>query len=277
MLRRDKRLPEPFEYLGWCSWAAFHREISAEGVAAKAAELAQSGTPVRWFLIEAGWMQTEGEKLLAFEEDREKFPDGLSGFISEVKRRHGLRWVGIWQNFTGFWHGIHREGVLARERSEMLYATPNGRLMPPPDATGSFAFWDAWNRYLQEQGVDFVKSDSHGTIAVFVQDHIPLARAARELHRGMEASTAARFDRAVINCTGMAHETTWTHPQAVVCRNSVDYNPAKPETMRAFIVQNAYNSFYYSQLFYTDWDMWWSRGPTAKLGAVLHALAGSIL
>ena len=277
VLRRDKPLSPMFDYLGWCSWDAFHRDVSAAGLLAKAEEVRRIGVPIKWFLIDDGWSQTRDQKLLDFTEDREKFPQGLKSVVTELKRRLGVAYVGAWQNFMGYWEGIHPDGVLAHERRELLYETANGRIMPRPDEPGSYGFWDEWHSYLREQGIDFIKSDSQSTVSVFVQDDIPLGRAVRALHRGMEASARANFDGAVINCTGMGHETTWHHTEGIISRNSVDYNPQAPESMRAFITQNVYNSFYYSQIYHTDWDMWWSQSPTTKLSAVLHAVSGGIV
>ena len=276
-LRRDKRLPELFEYLGWCSWDGFHRDVTADGITAKARELHDLGVPVKWFLIDDGWSPSRDEKLLDFEVDLSKFPGGLRPLVADLKERFGLRWIGAWQNFMGYWQGMHPDGRLVRERSDLLYHTNDGRWMPPPDEAGSFAFWNEWNSYLSAEGIDFVKSDSQSTAAVFLQDDVPLGRGIRGLHRGLEASAGASFGGAVINCTGMGHETTWHHPEGMVARNSGDYNPTVPETIRDFIVQNVYNSYYYSQIYHTDWDMWWSRSPTTKLSVILHAVSGSIV
>jgi raffinose synthase len=276
-LRADKGLPEPFDHLGWCSWDAFHRDVTDAGIRAKAEELRRRDVPVRWFLIDDGWSPTRDEMLLDFGVDAAKFPRGLAPLITELKRDFGLRWVGVWQNFMGYWQGAHPDGALVRQRAHLLHRTAHGRWMPPPDAAGSYSFWDAWNRDLAAAGVDFVKSDSQSTAAVFVQDDVPLGRAVRALHQGLEASARARFAGGVINCTAMGHETTWSHPEGVISRNSADYNPAEPASMRGFIVANVYNSFWYSQLFHTDWDMWWTRSPTTKLSAVLHAVGGGIL
>lgn len=45
--REQRRMPEMFRSLGWCSWDAFYREITEEKVRQKARELVEKKIPVQ--------------------------------------------------------------------------------------------------------------------------------------------------------------------------------------------------------------------------------------
>ena len=276
-LRNDKTLPDAFQYLGWCSWDAFHRDVSSKGILEKAEEFRAKGIPVQWMLIDDGWSITQDEKLLSFTEDRLKFPEGLKGTIGQLKDKFGIQWVGAWLNYLGYWQGIHPDSPIARENKEIVLRTKGGYIIPHPTQDAGFRFWNTWNRYLRNQGIDFIKSDSQGTIELVTHGDLPIGEVARGAQQALEGSVGLHYGGTIINCTGMGHETLWNQPQGAVARSSCDFMPTAPETLRDFIVQNLYNSFYFGEFYYPDWDMWWSNSATTKICCVLHALSGSIL
>ena len=119
-LRWHKRYPEPFEYLGWCSWDAFYRQVSAEGILAKAQEFRDQEVPVRWMIVDDGWMRHVDTALTAFEPDADKFPEGFAPFIDALKGAAlpddtGVTWLGVWHTLCGYWQGIHPGSDLARD------------------------------------------------------------------------------------------------------------------------------------------------------------------
>lgn len=46
-MREERRIPEMFRYLGWCSWDAFYKEVSEAGIRQKADEFAEKKIPMR--------------------------------------------------------------------------------------------------------------------------------------------------------------------------------------------------------------------------------------
>ena len=48
--RMKKKYPEIFEYLGWCSWEAYHREVSEELILETIKDYSSSGLPVKYIL-----------------------------------------------------------------------------------------------------------------------------------------------------------------------------------------------------------------------------------
>lgn len=273
-MRKDKRLPDLFRYLGWCSWDAFYTDVNSKGILEKAKEFQEKKIPVKWHLIDDGWFQYQDRMLLDFKEDPKKFPEGLAVLIDRLKTQFGVKWVGAWQCFLGCWAGIHPEGNVAKNYQQLVYQTNSGTIVPSPNLGNCFAFWNTWNTYLRNQGIDFVKVDVQSSLEAYIHGNMSVGKAAKQSHYALDASAAMNYDGAIINCTGMGTESIWNRPSSPVNRNSGDFIPSKPESMREFVAKNVYNSLYHSQLYYTDWDMMWSAGPTAKINTVLHAISG---
>lgn len=276
--RTQRPYPETFEYLGWCSWDAFYNEISADKLLDKAREFNRLGLPVRWFILDAGWSETaEPRYLRSFGADPRKFPGGLAPVLQELKAEYGLRWVGVWHAIGGYWNGVQPGSPLAQELRDALYTTRSGRLLPSPEPEKGFRFWDAWHGELARQGVDFVKVDHQGGLALFYRHEMAIGRAAASAHAALEASVARHFGNCMINCMGMPGENVWHRPISPLARNSDDFYPKREDGFIEHALQNAYNACYHGAFFWLDFDMWWTEHPDAVRHALLRAVSGGPL
>ncbi|WP_062353105.1 Sip1-related alpha-galactosidase [Bacillus kwashiorkori] len=273
-LREHKHYPEILEYLGWCSWDAFYHDVNEPGIVEKMEELKDKGIPVKWVMIDDGWQEVKEKQLQSFQADKQKFPNGINNLIELMKSKYKVNWVGVWHTLFGYWGGIDPESKLATDYKEFLFQTNNKKLLPAPDASKGFAFWNSFHNHLKQEGIDFVKVDCQGAINNFYSNHLSPGRAAKEVHLALEASTSANFGNTVINCMGMAAENIWYRHTSAVSRNSDDFVPGKEISFKEHALQNVYNSLYHSQLYWGDWDMFWTNHEEAKQNAVLRALSG---
>lgn len=277
-LRAEKQFPEAMSYLGWCSWDAFYQEVSEEGLMRKAAEFGgETGLPVRWFMIDDGWSDAADKMLLSFAADRTKFPQGLGQTVKELKETYGIRWVGAWQNIAGYWNGIHPQGEVFAALKDSLHRTRNGKWIPDATPGASFAFWQAWHEYLKLQGIDFVKVDNQSSLHSYLAGEHSIARAARAVHIGLEASAKLYFDGCIINCMGMAAENVWNRTYSSVSRSSNDFLPKIANGFGEHALQNAYNSFYHGAFYWGDYDMFWTGHHDALPHMALRAVSGGPL
>ena len=270
-LRDERRLPEMFRYLGWCSWDAFYTEVSEAKLREKAEELTKKQVPVRWMLIDDGWFGAEDKMLSDFAPDREKFPAGFRPMVEDLKRKTGIRWFGIWHALGGYWDGTAPGSRAAEEERAYLLRTPSGMLGPDPDRGAGF--YSDWYRLLREEGIDFVKVDGQSAVPMYYKNLMPLAEAARKISLALE-SGACRMDGAVINCMGMAMENLLQRPSSAVSRNSDDFLPMKEESFAEHLIQNAWNALYQDEVYVCDWDMFWTRHRHAEKHALLRAVSG---
>lgn len=270
-LRTQRRLPKMFRYLGWCSWNAFYTDVNEQGIRQKAAEFSEKQVPVKWFIIDDGWLTLQNRLLFAFEPDREKFPDGFGRLTEELRGSAGIEWFGVWHALMGYWSGIAPGSPVAVQEAPRLCRTAGGRLTPDP--VRGTAFYRDWYRVLREQGISFVKVDGQGTVPLCFENTVPLAQAAQGLHACLEGG-AAVMDGAVINCMGMPMENQLSRPSTAVSRNSDDFFPDRKDSFREHLLQNAYNALCHDSLYVCDWDMFWTRHPDSAKHALLRAVSG---
>ena len=102
-LKEERNMPEMLKYLGWCSWDAFYTEISEEKVRAKGREFAEKNVPVRWMLMDDGWLSVHGDALYDLAPEKEKFPNGFAQMIRDIKRDTQVDWFGVWHALCGYW------------------------------------------------------------------------------------------------------------------------------------------------------------------------------
>lgn len=270
-LRTERRLPEMFRYLGWCSWNAFYTDVNEQGIREKAAELAEKQVPVKWMIIDDGWLSLQNRLLYAFEPDKEKFPEGFGRLTAELRESAGIRWFGVWHALMGYWSGIAPDSPVAVQEAPNLCRTAGGRLVPDPvRGTG---FYRDWYKVLSGQGIRFVKVDGQGTIPLCFENTVPLGEAAEGLHACLE-NAASCMDGAVINCMGMPMESVLSRPATAVSRNSDDFFPDLADSFREHLLQNAYNALYHNALYVCDWDMFWTQHPDSAKHALLRAVSG---
>lgn len=270
-LRQQRRLPEMFQYLGWCSWDAFYSEVTDEKVRRKAEELSRKQVPVRWLLIDDGWLSVENKRLSDFIPDRVKFPEGFHTMAADIKTSTMVRWIGVWHALGGYWYGVAPKSPLARREQANLTKTIGGNVIPSP-TTGEH-FYRHWYDLLRRDGIDFVKVDGQSSAACYFENSISLGEAARGIHQALEGG-ASRMDGAIINCMGMAMENIVSRPASALSRNSDDFVPDREGGFAEHLLQNAYNALYHNTLYCCDWDMFWTKHPDGVKHSLLRAVSG---
>lgn len=270
-LREQRRIPEMFRYLGWCSWDAFYTDVTEDKIRQKAAELLEKKVPVKWMIIDDGWFTAQQQMLADFVPDSVKFPRGFRPMIEDIKKSGDIRWFGVWHALGGYWDGIAPESPLAQKEKPYLFRAVNGRIIPDPE-TGS-RFYSDWYEVLKGQLIDFVKVDGQSAVAMYFENSMPVSKAARGMNRSLE-SGVARMDGAVINCMGMAMENVVERPVSAVSRNSDDFFPDKEGGFAEHLLQNAYNAIYHNELYCCDWDMFWTQHADCVKHSLLRAISG---
>lgn len=274
LLKREKEYPSMFDYLGWCSWDAFYTDISEEKVRAKAAELVEKKVPVRWLLLDDGWLSVHDGKLYDLHPEKEKFPEGFAGMIADIKAGGSVKHVGVWHALGGYWGGIEPGSRAAAEQEKHLYETKTGKLLPCPEAERGYGFYRDWYELLRKEGIDFVKVDGQSAIKNYYMDELPVCSAARENHKALEGAAGAYMGGRLINCMGMTMENILGRQGSAVSRNGDDFVPDNPEGFTEHLLQNAYNAPYHDEFYYCDWDMFWTFHKDAKKHALLRAVSG---
>ena len=273
-LKKNKEYPGFLKGLGWCTWNAFYHDVTAEGIRSKLEEFQKKSVPIKWIIIDDGWSAVKDFKLLSLYEDRSKFPEGLKAFIQEIKENYGVEYVGVWHAFSGYWFGIAEEGELYQENRDLFIKNQAGLILPSGEEEKAYRFFNKWHTWLKEQGVDFLKVDAQGNALEFYKYLPDACEKVQSLHRALERSVRENFGGNMINCMGLGSLDMYCRETSVVVRNSDDFFPDKDYGFTDHILQNAYNAVFNDQLYYCDFDMWWTQHSSAKQSSVLRALSG---
>ena len=287
-LRREKKYPEIFEYLGWCSWDAFHMDVTDQNLYDKSAEFKEKNIPVRWMIIDDMWGDVSAidrktmhtREINDWEADPIRFPHGLKETVSEIKNRYGIK-VGIWHPTCGYWYGVNPNGALARRYPELFEYTIPGMwpfgsfLMHSFDKKKVEKYYGLEHEFYQSCGIDFAKIDNQGSTERLCHNKGTIGVCASNLHRAIEKAVKKNYkDGALINCMGMPVENFWNRGDSAVCRFSDDFQPENRKWFIQHLLQCSYNSLTQGALFVGDWDMWWSDDAQASKNAVLRSMSG---
>lgn len=287
--RSERRYPEMFEYLGWCSWDAMEIRVNHDDLVRKCTEFRDKQIPVKWCIIDDMWAHitdfydmeyaTREEmfhlmhhsKLYSYKADPLRFPKGLKGCVDDINS-YGIK-VGMWHPTTGYWAGIDPDGEAYAELKDYLIESADGRYIHDCDKLKAYGYYSTIHDYFRNCGVDFVKIDNQSVYNLY-REVEPIGEAARGIHDAMEASVGQHFDGTLINCMGMASEDMWNRTVSAVSRCSNDFQPEDKAWFVNHITQCAYNSLIQGQFHYCDWDMWWSDDGQAVKNSVLRAISG---
>ncbi|MBE6591821.1 MAG: hypothetical protein E7646_07250 [Ruminococcaceae bacterium] len=285
-LRKDKEYPEVFEYLGWCSWDAFHMDVTEDLMLKKASEFKQKDIPVKWAIFDDMWAEVKNNNLDTFhqrelyswEADPQRFPGGLKRAIEKLKEEYQLK-IGIWHPINGYWHGIDPGGELAKNEKELLEYTVardsyEPRLAPSFDKRKSDIYFTKQYRFYKNCGADFIKADNQGNTENLSYLKYDISTATKSLHSAVEGATKKFFDKALINCMGMPIENYWNRGDTNVNRFSGDFQPENRQWFANHLLQCSFNSLCQGALYTGDWDMWWSDDGQAKKNSVIRSLSG---
>lgn len=283
-LRREKKFPEFFHYLGWCTWEEFKWNINEELVIRALEELAVSSAPVRWVLIDDGHLDevggfppgslppptAEGEipsgenlrRLRSLGVYASHFPNGW-GPVMRTARQMGFSWMGIWLNFNGYWGGISAKNNTLGDLNGSLIELAPGTLQPRPDPESARVFYDALVEAQQAAGFDFLKVDNQAKNVTFYQGHTANAVMGSSWNQTALDEAAATRMQGIINC--MAHNNICLlhNKHSAVTRCSEDYK--KGDLWRAkHHLSNSYSNMLWMRgTVWGDHDMFHSDDPVA--------------
>ncbi len=293
-LRAHKTFPPILENIGWCTWNAsdMGKNLNEKFLLNAAASFARGDFPLGWLLVDDGWFDHTNSKLNSFRPDTSKFPQGFAPVIRTLKETYGIKDVGIWHALDGYWQGINPESPLGQKYLKDMTSWEE-KVRPDLDSSEtrrcSFispyapvldSFYLDFHRSLKREGFSFIKVDNQLITERMSVGNFPLMDGAAKYHAALNGSAARIFDTTIINCMDMTPDAYLNFGRTAVARAVEDYFPYEQrETYNlqrgnaaAHVLQAVYNSLYFSQMVFPDFDMFESYNPNA----VFHAIARAI-
>ncbi|AQQ09727.1 Alpha-galactosidase [Sedimentisphaera cyanobacteriorum] len=282
--RCRKRYPEPFKYLGWCSWEQYRRDISSDLLVDAAGRIESSSVPVRWILVDDGHQHQTGSKMgdsrmLSFKANPKTFPNGFKPLMEQ--RSEKIKWMGIWHTMNAHWQGMHPNHQVQQLDSHLISISKkrNGEefelMMPKDDPVSSRKFYDELIGSAERHGFDFVKIDNQNRQVSFYTDRSNAVEAAAQNAQSLEEA-AEEFTDGLINCFALDLISVMNTKYSSVSRVSVDYLLGNENKAKSHLLQSYQNTLWMGQAVWPDHDMFHSCDPVSgRMMAVSKAVAGA--
>ena len=273
--RSDKTFPEPFRYLGWCSWEHYKQNIDETIISNAIKDIQQSALPIRWVMVDDGYLDQENGQLLSFGVDKKKFPNGWEPILDLKDEK--VKWMGIWRNFNGYMAGIAPFNSMSSLKKELEFGNEAYKKRPlmTPLLTqeASTDFYKLMTEDTRQNGFDIIKVDFQSDSWRFNRGKANAIRAVYENQKALEEQVKEN-DLSLINCIAMQNFNVFHQTQSSIIRSSVDYK-TDLDRIDLTLVQNFTNAFWLGHLHWTDQDMFHtSFKETAKLMALARAVSG---
>ncbi|MBD5778513.1 hypothetical protein IEN85_03340 [Pelagicoccus sp. NFK12] len=287
-LREEKEDPTFIDSLGWCTWDAFYREVTAEKIETGFVQFKKDGHTPGFLIIDDGWQDVSANwGLRSFATNTERFPDGLGELTKTLRDRHQLRWIGVWHTLQGYWGGIDPEGPLAdryelettRGKMEVFAGWPDQysiekRVHVAHESVDAF-FHDYYQK-LSEQGINLVKVDNQAQLELFSRrEDLPENGIRDSYQNGLQSAAIEKLSGNLLHCMSQSSEVYFQLLSGNLVRNSGDFYPKKDEAAQIHhIVQNVFNAAFTSNFCVPDWDMFQTYHRNAKMHAIGRVISG---
>ncbi len=290
-MREERKMPELFEYLGWCSWDALQIRVNEKDLIRKANEFSEKKIPVNYAIIDDMWADVPSlneipddtsfsemvdimhdSKLRSFNGDKKRFPDGLKSAVNKIKLA-GFKNVGFWFPVAGYWSGLEPGSEADRFLCGNTVTLSDGRIVISPEKENAEKAFDLLCERVKSWGADFVKIDNQGFHKNY-HNISSFGESAKSIHSAIDKAADKYFEGAVINCMGMPNECMFNRLGSAISRCSDDFLPDNREWFFKHILQCSFNGLLQGQYFINDWDMWWTDDAQAIKNAVCRAVSG---
>ena len=271
--RMNKKYPEAFEYLGWCSWEHFKKKIDSDKLVNAVNTIESSGVPVRWVLIDDGFQTQKGLALKSFAAETATFPNGWKPLL-DLRKEDKIKWFGLWHSYMGLWKGISKANEFGDLNKDFI---PFGRnLGPGKSKEGAKRFYDAFIGSVADAGFDFVKIDNQSLYNGLQKKVDSGVQINTWMTEALENAVKEKLPQGMINCMCQGTPQVQGTRHSAVSRVSIDYKLNDLAKAKAHIEQSYVLTLMQGQTVWPDHDMFHSSDPDCgQLMAISKALSGA--
>ncbi|MGJ8634354.1 MAG: Sip1-related alpha-galactosidase [Luteolibacter sp.] len=270
--RSGKSYPvEPYGYLGWCSWEFYKTNISEKILTDAVHTIEDCGAPLRWLMVDNGYLNHNGNMIVDFTPDVEKFPNGWEA-VTSLKNPEKIKWMGVWRNMLGFMQGISPQHKMSDISDQLI--KKGKRMLPKDSAIGATAFYDKMVLDSKNAGFDFTKVDFQSRLPEFYKGTANAISATRYNNEALEEATK-KYDVPLLNCIAQSNVNSLQTKYSALTRSSPDYNQSDKNKNKCNTYQSFANHLWMSQTVWGDLDMFHTHDKRdVKPMAIARAISG---
>ena len=272
--RSTKEYPEePYGYLGWCSWEHYKTKISEKVIANAFHTIEESGAPIRWVMVDDGYLDQQGRMLKSFGVDKKKFPNGWSP-ITGLKDDEKIKWVGIWRNFGGYMNGVSAKHTMTDLKPHLMKMKKPQIVLPKNTPEASKAFYDKMVGDTKDNGFDFIKVDFHFRTFEHYFGTADPVEAMRQNNEALENATH-EMGIPLLNCIAQPNINSLQTKYSALTRSSPDYNQKDKDKNKCNTYQSFANHLWMGQTLWGDLDMFHTHDERdVKPMSIARAISG---
>lgn len=288
-LRSQKKYPELYEYLGWCTWEAFEGSITEEIVVNSIKEIKNSQVPVRWVIVDDGYLDQHKKhsskpQLLSFGTNK-KFPNGWQN-ITALKDDESVKWIGIWRNMSGSMYGVSTDHTMTNLQPHLMKKIISNTaqnksktewiktMIIKPGMEASEAFYNEMTNNTIQSGFDFQKVDFQ-TFNFWM--YSGTANAVLKAHQNNQAleNVCKNNQIELLNCISQSNVNVFNTKHSIISRASVDIKLNLPKENMRRTKQSFANNMWWGDILVGDFDMYHtSNKETAQYLTIARAISG---
>ncbi|MGJ8643792.1 MAG: Sip1-related alpha-galactosidase [Luteolibacter sp.] len=272
--RSTKQYPEePYGYLGWCSWEFYKTKISEQIISDAFHTIEENSAPIRWVMVDDGYLDEEKRMLKSFGVDKKKFPNGWEP-IAALKDDEQIKWVGIWRNFGGYMSGVSAQHTMDDLKPHLKKMKNPRMVLPENTPEASKAFYDKMVSDTKDNGFDFIKVDFHFRTFEHYIGSTDAVEAMRQNNEALENATHS-MGIPLLNCIAQPNINSLQTKYSALTRSSPDYNQKDKDKNKSNTYQSFANHLWMSQTVWGDLDMFHSHDERdVKPMAIARAISG---
>ncbi len=291
--KKEKRVPEIYNYFGWCTWDSFYELVTADDIKKGLESFKKGGFVPRFLLLDDGWQtvcedyDNRGLHKLSKFCANSKFNHDLTDTVKLAKEEYGVKQFYVWHALLGYWGGIEPNSSDMQKYGVKYYQkrysdhlkkaaiSTYEEILGVPDQDKVFSFYNDYHKSLAKAGVDGVKVDVQFNTEAIGHNCGGRVKSTRIYREGLEASVNLNFNGGLINCMCGSNDLTYHFKASSIARTSDDYFPNDDNSHGQHIFRNAVNSLWIGGFTYCDWDMFQTQHKCGDFHASSRAISGS--
>ncbi len=254
--RMNKKFPEMYKYIGWCSWEHYKKRISEDIITRAVHTLEDNKAPFRWLLVDDGYLTAnKGRSIISYKPDKQKFPNGWKA-VTDLKTPDKIKWMGVWRNMLGYMTAVAPNHRIKEYKGQLI--ANNHYMLPNGTKDGAKLFYETMIADSKKNGFDFTKVDFQSKAFHLYYGTKNPVLSMRNNNEALE-NACIKYDIPLLNCIAQPNINAMQTKYSALTRSSTDYHKTNKNKNKCSTYQSFANHLWMGQTVWCDMDMFHSH------------------